>query len=285
MARTRIDNVTTQILPLPVAFGWRLVRPGAGIVVALSQTATLALLGGQDAADGIWRLTETPDGDVVTPDVDPATLNATQIQGIEVSTTDPADGQMLAYSLADVAYVPTTPSSGVSLTSDAAVALGSAAVGNGTTAARSNHVHPTTGLATLAAENTFTQRQLFDGGALINAGQVLTFQTGSNSVAINQGAHTFASARTVYFPDASGEIDITGAAQTATARKTFAAGLVPFVGTVAEINAIGSPTVGLEAFATDGRVGAEGAGLGTGCPVYYGAGQWRRYEDGAQVAA
>lgn len=174
---------------------------------------------------------------------------------------------------------------GVALSSTAPVALGSANAGAGATAARTDHVHPTTGLAVLAAENTYTQRQIFGAGALVDAGQVLTFQTGSNSVAINQGAHTFASAREVYFPDASGEIEVTGAAQTATARKTFGAGMVPFVGTVAQVAAIGSPTVGLMAYATDGRVGAEGAGLGTGCPVYYGNGAWRRFEDGAAVAA
>lgn len=141
------------------------------------------------------------------------------------------------------------------------------------------------GGVSLSTENTWTQRQIFSGGALVDVSQSLTFQTGSNSVAITQGANTFASARTVYFPDASGQIEVTGAAQTCTGRKTFAAGLVPFVGTVAEIAAIGSPTAGLMAFATDGRVGAEGAGLGTGCPVYYGNGQWRRFEDGGVLAA
>lgn len=39
------------------------------------------------------------------------------------------------------------------------------------------------------------------------------------------------------------------------------------------------------AYATDGRTGAEGAGSGTGCPVVYSNGEWRRLEDMAIVAA
>lgn len=42
---------------------------------------------------------------------------------------------------------------------------------------------------------------------------------------------------------------------------------------------------GRVAYATDGRAGAEGAGLGTGTPVVFTNGQWRRFEDLAQVAA
>lgn len=43
--------------------------------------------------------------------------------------------------------------------------------------------------------------------------------------------------------------------------------------------------VGRVAFATNGRTGAEGAGAGTGCPVVFSNGQWRRFEDMAVVAA
>ena len=42
---------------------------------------------------------------------------------------------------------------------------------------------------------------------------------------------------------------------------------------------------GRMAYATNGRAGAEGAGNGTGTPVCYTNGQWRRLEDLAQVAA
>lgn len=43
--------------------------------------------------------------------------------------------------------------------------------------------------------------------------------------------------------------------------------------------------VGRMAFATNGRTGAEGVGAGTGVPVVFANGQWRRLEDMAIVAA
>lgn len=42
---------------------------------------------------------------------------------------------------------------------------------------------------------------------------------------------------------------------------------------------------GRMAYASDGRSGVEGAGVGTGVPVVYTNGQWRRPEDMAIVAA
>lgn len=42
---------------------------------------------------------------------------------------------------------------------------------------------------------------------------------------------------------------------------------------------------GRMAYASDGRAGAEGAGVGTGTPVVFTNGQWRRLEDLAVVAA
>jgi len=42
---------------------------------------------------------------------------------------------------------------------------------------------------------------------------------------------------------------------------------------------------GRVAYATDGRSGAEGGGAGTGSPVIYTNGQWRRFEDMATIAA
>lgn len=54
--------------------------------------------------------------------------------------------------------------------------------------------------------------------------------------------------------------------------------------TVAEL-ALLAAVNGKMAYASDGRAGAEGAGLGTGTPVVYTNGQWRRTEDLAQVQA
>lgn len=42
---------------------------------------------------------------------------------------------------------------------------------------------------------------------------------------------------------------------------------------------------GMVAYATNGRSGAEGVGVGTGVPVIYTNAQWRRFEDMAVVAA
>lgn len=45
------------------------------------------------------------------------------------------------------------------------------------------------------------------------------------------------------------------------------------------------PKDGTIAFASDGRKQGEGQGHGTGVPVYFSAGQWRRYSDDTQVQA
>ena len=73
---------------------------------------------------------------------------------------------------------------------------------------------------------------------------------------------------------------------------------VQFDGTTGQISSVTSPflptyavadlptgVVGRTAFATDGRTGAEGVGAGTGVPVVYANGEWRRLEDMAIVAA
>jgi hypothetical protein len=54
--------------------------------------------------------------------------------------------------------------------------------------------------------------------------------------------------------------------------------------TVAELAAL-TGVDGRIAFATDGRAGAEGGGVGTGTMVQYSDGEWRRVEDLAIVAA
>lgn len=46
-----------------------------------------------------------------------------------------------------------------------------------------------------------------------------------------------------------------------------------------------NPGEGSIAFATNGRKQGEGAGAGSGVPVYYSNGFWRRYSDDTQVAS
>ena len=60
-----------------------------------------------------------------------------------------------------------------SLSSNNPVALGTAAPGSGTTASRDDHVHPTTGLAVLAAANTFTTSPQRINGAASSVGLIV----------------------------------------------------------------------------------------------------------------
>jgi hypothetical protein len=59
--------------------------------------------------------------------------------------------------------------------------------------------------------------------------------------------------------------------------------LFPF--TVARLPVNPKPVEGTVAYATNGRKQGEGAGTGTGVPVYYSNNQWRRYSDDTVVAS
>jgi hypothetical protein len=54
--------------------------------------------------------------------------------------------------------------------------------------------------------------------------------------------------------------------------------------TVANLTALSGVTAGAIAYATDGRKSGEGAGAGTGCPVYY-SGGWKAFSSDAAVTA
>lgn len=70
----------------------------------------------------------------------------------------------------------------------------------------------------------------------------------------------------------------------ASARVTGAGGVVPFVGTVAQVAAIAAPTPGLQAYATNGRCIGEGPGAGTGVLACWNGVQWS-IADGSALAA
>lgn len=55
-----------------------------------------------------------------------------------------------------------------------------------------------------------------------------------------------------------------------------------FSGTKAVLDALPTLASGMVAFCTDGRKSGEGAGAGTGCPVYYSSG-WKVYRNDAAV--
>jgi hypothetical protein len=59
--------------------------------------------------------------------------------------------------------------------------------------------------------------------------------------------------------------------------------LFPF--TVARLPLLPTPVSGTIAYATNGRKQGEGVGAGTGVPVYFSAGFWRRYSDDTPVQA
>lgn len=71
---------------------------------------------------------------------------------------------------------------------------------------------------------------------------------------------------------------------TASGRGTISGGVVPFKGTVAEVNAITSPASGLIAFATNGRCIGEGPGAGSGTLTWYIGATWI-IADGTTLAA
>lgn len=133
------------------------------------------------------------------------------------------------------------------LSGAAPAALGNAAAGTSEEAARADHVHPTTGLVTTAGNQTITDVKTF------------------TSLKLGIGGSQF---------DCNGQTFINPA--TASGRWTFQAGVVPFVGTVAQVEAIAAPTPGLRVFATDGRnpALAEGAGAGTGIGAEWNGTAW-----------
>lgn len=59
--------------------------------------------------------------------------------------------------------------------------------------------------------------------------------------------------------------------------------LFPF--TVAKLPTVPVPVSGTVAYASNGRKQGEGPGAGTGVPVYFSAGSWRRYSDDTPVQA
>lgn len=126
-------------------------------------------------------------------------------------------------------------------------ALGNAAPGTSEEAARADHVHPTTGLVTTSGNQTITDVKTFTS---------LKLGIGGSQFDVN--------GQTLVNPGICSH------------RWTFQAGMVPFVGTVAQVEAIAAPTPGLRVFATDGRnpTLAEGAGAGTGIGAEWNGTAW-----------
>ncbi len=89
--------------------------------------------------------------------------------------------------------------------------------------------------------------------------------------------------RAATFPDASGTVVYEAHPATLTSKTLSRARLASL--TVAAINALGSPTAGEQAYASDGRKPGEGGGAGTGVPAYYDGTAWRSVCDGTALAA
>lgn len=128
-----------------------------GAWVVLREATVLLGARAEDLAAGVW-----------SPDPTPTILgNAGYIRGRKVDATAPTDGQGLAYEASSGLLVWTTPSAGVSLSSSTPAALGVAAAGAGTDAARGDHVHAMPSAADVGAttyrSGTLVQRAAATG--------------------------------------------------------------------------------------------------------------------------
>lgn len=118
------------------------------------------------------------------------------------------------------------------LTSSNPVALGSAAPGTASDAARSDHVHPTTGLGLLGTAQNWTAAQTFRAASSVRAEAAATQDAvvlagragGTNSYAVTLTPATLSASRTVTLPDAATSIPIASFTYTIagpTAARTF----------------------------------------------------------------
>ena len=216
-------------------------------------------------------------------------------------------GQVLSSNGTDLVWVTL---SSVALASTAPAALASAAaVGVGATAARADHVHPTTGLCVLAATaaQTVTASDNATGitrpvvlshessGSLgAGYGVGLAFYEGGTGAASLRGAVDVVresgggsglsvSLKASGAPDAAELLTLSSAG-----RLTTAETIRPFRGTVAQITGgvfIVAPGPACIAFATNGRKPGESAGNGTGVPCFHDGSGWFSFCDGAALAA
>lgn len=263
------------------------VRRNAG------DTGTEFVLGGT----GLDAATLTARGDIFVRDA----------TGVVVRLGLGTNGQVLMSDGSDLVWGAV---SSVALASTNPVALAAAAaVGVGTTAARADHVHPTTGLVILDAgsiqkirvSNSATDVTRVFGVTHESSGVLgtgfgvgLAFYEGASNAATLRGAvdvvrEAGGGSGFSFALKASGVPDPVEIASLSSAgRLTTVEAIRPYVGTVAQVTGgvfLVSPTAGCQAFATNGRKPGEGSGAGTGVPAFYDGSGWRSGCDGTALAA
>lgn len=216
-------------------------------------------------------------------------------------------GQVLSSNGTDLVWVTL---SSVALASTAPAVLASAAaVGVGTTAARADHVHPTTGLCVLGATAaqtvtasdsatgvTRTLAVSHESSGILGTGYGVgvAFHEGATGAGALRGAFDVVresgggSALSVSLKDAGSPTPAVRLTLSSAGRLATSEAIRPYVGTVAQVTGgvfIVSPTAGCQAFATNGRKPSEGAGAGTGVPCFYDGTGWRSGCDGTPLAA
>lgn len=116
-------------------------------------------------------------------------VNATKLQGRDIASTAPSDGQALAWNAGTSKWQPTSIASTPLSDATPAAVSGVGNPGTAGAASRADHVHPATGLAQLASANAFTQAQsvtLTDG--FIYVSDVLTLNHTSGGLNTGRGA-------------------------------------------------------------------------------------------------
>jgi hypothetical protein len=311
MPKTRVLNVTNQILPLPITLGGRLVRAGAGVVIPRAIAVVMAELGGDEEVRGIWSVSAQPERDAADAHTT-ANVDATSLQTVALSETAPTGGQVLTYNADDEVAEWDTPSSGVALATSGAepVALGAAAaLGNGTAAARSNHVHPTTGLAVLAASAAQTLKTSDSATGVTRSVNVSHESNGVLGTGFGVGIGlldgalaggvlraTFDAVResgggtrlSIGLKDAGSPTPNERLTLSSAGRLTVSEAVKPYTGTVSQVTGgvfIVTATAGCLAFATNGRKPGESVGNGTGVLCVYDGTNWISCFDGTTLAA
>lgn len=152
------------------------------------------------------------------------------------------------------------PSAGPSLaTTGTPAALGSASRGTDTTAARSDHVHPTTGVVTTSGAQSVAGAKTFTDTPVMQAG-VNMYSTQITNLGPPSGAN-----------DA--------------VPRDFQAPVRFYSRTVAQLAGIASPADGDVVYVSNGRKPGEGSGVGTGVLARYNGTAWRSLLEDATVAA
>jgi parallel beta-helix repeat protein len=97
--------------------------------------------------------------------------DASKLQGTAVSSTAPTDNQVLTYNNSNGQWEAQTLAAGIGLGSSSPQPLGTAAPGISSSASHQDHVHPTTGVGMLSANNTWTGANTYNQDVYFRSGR------------------------------------------------------------------------------------------------------------------